>query len=246
MQPGRFKGRTVLVTGGARGIGYATAQLAFSEGAQVVIWDKDGAAEAAQKIAPAALGVEADVTKVDSVAAALDKTLKQFGRVDALVASAGVNGQLGPVKDYPFEEWKRVLDEHANGTFLTCKAVLEPMLQQDYGRIITIASLAGKTGVPNASAYAAAKAAVIAFTKSLGIELSQTNIRANVVAPGPIDTTFLSSLPDQQRQMMQARIPQGRLGTAEECAQLIAFLASENCTFNSGAVFDISGGMAPY
>lgn len=241
----RFEGQVAVITGGASGIGLATAQRMTAEGATVVIWDRKGADAAAASL-PNALWFEVDVTSEQSVADAAALTLQKLDRIDVLVTCAGIAGPIVPVQDHPFDEWRRVFDIHVNGTFLCCRAVIAQMIGHGYGRIVTLASMAGKEGNPNASCYSAAKGAIIAFTKSLGKELAHTEVRANVITPGLIDTPLLDQIPKSQSGVTLSKIPQGRRADVQECAAMIAFMASPEVSFNSGAVFDLSGGRATY
>lgn len=243
---GRFQGRIAVVTGGSSGIGRAVAARLAGEGAKVAVWDLRRTDEMAASLGNCTLGVTVDVSDEASVAAALGRTRAQLGPIDILVTSAGITGPTLPVKGHPYDSWKQVVDIHLGGVFLCCRAVLDDMVARDYGRIVTVASVAGKEGNPNASSYSAAKAGVIGFTKSLGKELAATGVRANAIAPGVINTPLMEQLPLEQVQFSLGKIPQGRFGTVEECASLIAWLASEECSFNSGAVFDLSGGRATY
>lgn len=242
----RFEGRVAVVTGGARGIGRAVVGRLLSEGARVAIWDLRDAEDVAAEFGPDALGVAVDVSDEASVLSAAKQTRDVFGAVDIMVTAAGITGPTLPVHGHPYDSWKRVVDVHLGGVFLCCRAVLDGMIERDYGRIVTVASVAGKEGNPNASSYSAAKAGIIGFTKSLGKELAATGVRANVIAPGLINTPLMEQLPPEQVQFSLGKIPQGRFGTVEECASLIAWLASSECSFNSGAVFDLSGGRATY
>jgi NAD(P)-dependent dehydrogenase (short-subunit alcohol dehydrogenase family) len=243
---GRFAGQVVVVTGGAKGIGLGVSRRMADEGAQVVIWSRSDAQGAAAALGHGALGLQTDVASEQSVAAALAATLAAFGRIDVLVTSAGVNAPLTPVKDVSFAAWQTVLDTNLNGTFLCCRAVLPGMIERNEGRIITVSSLAGKEPKPGLSAYAASKAGVIALTKTLGQELATTHIRANCFAPGAIDTPMTRNLPPPVREMLSGMAPQKRMGTVEECAAMIGFMASADCSFCSGAVFDLTGGLASY
>ncbi|ATN36590.1 3-oxoacyl-ACP reductase (plasmid) [Rhizobium sp. ACO-34A] len=242
----RFEGRVAVVTGGARGIGLAVAKRLAGEGARVAIWDLRGATEAAAALGKNSMGVAVDVSDESSVIEAMRQTRAQLGPADIMITAAGITGPTQPVQGHPYAEWKRVVDIHLGGVFLCCRAALDDMVARDYGRIITIASVAGKEGNPNASSYSAAKAGIIGFTKSLGKELAATGVRANVIAPGLINTPLMEQLPPEQVQFSLGKIPQGRFGTVEECASLVGWLASEECSFNSGAVFDLSGGRATY
>ena len=242
----RFEGQTAVITGGARGIGRAVAERLLAEGACVAIWDLKGAAEAAAELGDAARGFSVDVSDEASVEAAMAGTLAAFGRCDILITAAGITGPTHPVQGHDYASWRQVIDIHLGGVFLCARAVLDRMVAQNYGRIVTVASVAGKEGNPNASSYSAAKSGIIGFTKSLGKELAATEVRANCFAPGLIKTPLMEQLPPEQVEFSLSRIPQGRFGTVEECAAMIAFMVSPECSFNSGAVFDMSGGRATY
>jgi len=242
----RFADQVVVVAGGSKGIGLGAARRMADEGARVVIWSRSDAEGAAAGIGGGALGIATDVVSEASVANAVSATLAAFGRIDVLVASAGISAPLHPVKDVQLADWQDVMDINLTGTFLCCRAVLPAMIERNCGRIVTVASLAGKEPKPGLSAYAAAKAGVIAFTKALGQELATTNIRANTFCPGAIDTPMTRNLPPPVRDHLSAMAPQRRFGTVEECAAMIAFMASAECSFCSGAVFDLTGGLASY
>jgi 3-oxoacyl-[acyl-carrier protein] reductase len=237
--------RVAVVTGGARGIGHAAAQRVAASGARVALWDLDGAAEAAARL-KGAIGCTVDVTDEAAVAAALDDTERRLGPTDILVASAGITGPNVTVAEYPADAWRRVLEIDLTGVFLCCRAVVPGMTARNYGRIVNIASIAGKEGNPNAAAYSAAKAGVIALTKSLGKELARTGVRVNCITPAAIKTDMFAQMTEQHIQYMLSKIPMGRFGTVEEMASIIAWLASEECAFSTGAVFDVSGGRATY
>jgi 3-oxoacyl-[acyl-carrier protein] reductase len=240
-----LKRRVAVITGGARGIGYAAAQRFVAAGARVALWDLDGAAEAAGRL-DGAIGCMVDVTDEAAVAAALAESERRRGPTDVLVASAGITGPNVTVAEYPADAWRRVIDIDLTGVFLCCRAVVPGMTARDYGRIVNIASIAGKEGNPNAAAYSAAKAGVIALTKSLGKELAQTGVRVNCITPAAIKTDMFAQMTEQHIQYMLSKIPMGRFGTVEEMASIIAWLASEECSFSTGAVFDVSGGRATY
>ncbi|MGO4326997.1 SDR family NAD(P)-dependent oxidoreductase [Cupriavidus sp. 2TAF22] len=244
-----FSGRHAVVTGGAAGIGLAVAQRLAEGGASISLWDSNAAAlEAAGaafgKARPHLLCV--DVAKADQVDAARDATLRAAGAVDILVTSAGITGANTTTWEYPVEEWDRVMEINLRGTFLCCRALAPQMRARGYGRIVTIASVAGKEGNPNASAYSASKAGVMALTKSLGKELAQSGVTVNCITPAAVQTGMFAQMTQQHIDYMLSRIPMGRFGKVEELAALVSWLASSECSFSTGAVFDISGGRATY
>jgi 3-oxoacyl-[acyl-carrier protein] reductase len=243
-----FTGRSAVVTGGAAGIGLAVAQRLVASGATVALWDRDAAALANAR---AALGgatiVEAlDVADADAVARAAAATARALGRIDVLVCSAGITGPNTTTWEYPLDAWRQVIDVNLNGLFYCNRAVVPLMLKNDYGRIVNIASVAGKEGNPNASAYSTSKAGVIGLTKSLGKELAKTGVRVNCVTPAAVRTAIFDQMTQQHIEFMLSKIPLGRFGTVEEIAALVCWLASEECSFSTGAVFDLSGGRATY
>ena len=240
-----LSGRVAAITGGARGIGLAIAARSRQSGAKVALWDLDGADAAAARL-EGAIGLAVDVTDADGVAAALAATEQKLGPLDILVASAGITGPNVTVADYPVDAWRKVIDVDLTGVFLCNRAVVPGMVARSYGRIVNIASIAGKEGNPNAAAYSAAKAAVMALTKSLGKELAATNVRVNCITPAAIKTDIFAQMTEQHIQFMLSKIPMGRFGTVEEAAAMAAWLASEECSFSTGAVFDLSGGRATY
>jgi 2-dehydro-3-deoxy-L-rhamnonate dehydrogenase (NAD+) len=239
---GRFAGRTAVVTGGVSGIGAGIAARLKAEGAVLSLWDRDADALARSD----AHGVVLDVTDADAVHKAAADTAAALGKIDILVASAGITGPNHPTWEYPVAEWDRVIDINLKGVFYCNRAVVPFMQRGEYGRIVNIASIAGKEGNPNASAYSASKGGVIALTKALGKELAATNIRVNCVTPAAVRTPLFSQMTQQQIDWMLSKIPAGRFGEIDEIASLVLWLASEECSFSTGAVFDISGGRATY
>ena len=243
-----FEGRTAVVTGGAAGIGLAVAKRLVLSGARVALWDLDAKALAT---AAAGLGHGTDTQTLDvadarAVERAAAATSKAFGRIDALVCSAGIAGPNRTTWEFPVDDWKRVFDINVNGLFYCNRAIVPEMMKRDYGRIVNIASVAGKEGNPNASAYSASKAAVIGLTKSIGKELAKTGIRVNCVTPAAVRTAIFDQITQQHIDFMLSKIPMGRFGTVDEIAAMVCWLASEDCSFSTGAVFDLSGGRATY
>lgn len=222
-----------VVTGGISGIGEAVAKRIESEGGKVAIWDMNG-------------GIKTDISDFNSVLKSTEKTIKQLGGIDILVNCAGITGPTVPVTEFPIEGWMSTMAINLNGTFFTNKAVVPIMIAQNYGRIVNIASIAGKEGNPNASAYSASKAGVIGFTKSLAKELAKTNITVNAVTPAAVRTPIFDQMPQAHIDFMLAKIPKARFGTVDEVASLVCWLASKECSFSTGAIFDISGGRATY
>jgi 3-oxoacyl-[acyl-carrier protein] reductase len=240
-------GRAGVVTGGAAGIGLAIARRLAASGAKVSLWDRDEKALAAA--APAldnAHTAKLDVADEPQVQAALAATLRALGKVDVLVCSAGITGPNLATADYPVADWKQVLDVNLTGVFLCNKALVPHMKANDYGRIVNIASIAGKEGNPNASAYSASKAGVISLTKSLGKELAKTGVRVNCVTPAAVKTGMFSQMTQAHIDFMLSKIPMGRFGQVEEIAAMVSWLCTEECSFSTGAVFDLSGGRAVY
>ena len=237
-----------IVTGGAAGIGFAIAQRLASSGAQVSLWDRDdkALAEAARALGEGAHTARLDVSDEAQVKRAFDETAKALGRVDILVCSAGITGPNMTTWEYPVADWKQVLDINLTGVFLCHKAAVPHRKGNDYGRIVNIASIAGKEGNPNASAYSASKAGVISLTKSLGKELAKTGIRVNCVTPAAVKTGMFAQMTQAHIDFMLSKIPMGRFGQVEEIAALVAWLCTEECSFSTGAVFDLSGGRAVY
>jgi len=244
---GRFTGRTAVVTGGASGLGKASAARIIAEGGQVSLWDLNAdALKAAAEEIGAPHTVALDVADPDAVATAAEASNKALGRIDILVASAGITGATVPVHEFPLDSWKRVIDINLNGLFYCCRAVVPHMLANGYGRIVNVASVAGKEGNPNASAYSASKAGVIGFTKSLGKELAGKGVIANSLTPATFESPILEQLPPSQVEYMRSKIPMGRLGEVDESAAMVCFMASEECSFTTASTFDTSGGRTTY
>ena len=245
-----FAGRVAIVTGGAQGIGRAVASRLVQSGARVAIWDRDTALaeKTAAEIGPngQAFVVACDMAEFASVTAAAAATAKTAGRIDVLVNNAGISGPNATVADYPVDDWRRVIDLDLNGVFYGCKAVVPTMVAQGYGRIVNVASIAGKEGNPNAAAYSAAKAGVIALTKSLGKELAARDIAVNCITPAAARTAIFDQMSQTHIDYMLSKIPRARFVLVEEIAAMIAFLVSAENSFTTGAVFDLSGGRATY
>ena len=222
--------RVAIVTGGAGGFGKAIVQRLREDAVEVVAGDLP----------------DLDVTDPDSVDAFVADVLERHGRLDVLVNNAGIAGSTAPVDDYALDEWRRVLDVNLTGTFICIRRCVPPMRSAGYGRIVNVASIAGKDGNPDMSAYSASKAGVIALTKSAGKELARTGVLVNCVVPAVFDTGMTDAAPEAERALFASRVPMGRMGRAEEFAELVAWLASERCSFSTGAAFDISGGRAVY
>lgn len=240
--------RHAVITGGATGLGYAIAQRMLASGASVTLWDRDSAAlaKACAALGAKATSVVVDVADIGAVTAAVQQTATHAPAIDVLVNSAGVSGPNVKLWDYPADEWQKVMQVNVNGLFHCCREVVPQMRARNYGRIINIASVAGKEGNPNASAYSASKAAVIGLTKSLGKELADTGIRVNCVTPAAVKTAIFDQMSPEHIQFMLSKIPMGRFGTTEEVAAMVGWLATEDCSFSTGAVFDLSGGRSTY
>ncbi|MGC3987857.1 MAG: SDR family NAD(P)-dependent oxidoreductase [Pseudorhodoferax sp.] len=243
-----LKGRHAVVTGGAVGLGYGIAQRMLASGATVTLWDRNAEALAQARTA---LGAGVDTVQVDvavhaSVAEAARQTGAAHAAVDILVNSAGITGPNVKLWDYPPEAWEQVQQVNVNGLFFCCREIVPLMRARNYGRIVNIASVAGKDGNPNASAYSASKAAVIGLTKSLGKELADTGIRVNCITPAAVKTPIFDQMTPEHIAFMLSKIPMGRFGTVEEVAAMVGWLCSEDCSFSTGAVFDLSGGRSTY
>jgi 2-dehydro-3-deoxy-L-rhamnonate dehydrogenase (NAD+) len=245
-----LRGRHAVVTGGAQGIGLAIATRLLASGASVTLWDKDAAlleqvvGEAGKRGTVSSETV--DITIAGDVAGALESTLKRHGRIEILVANAGIAGPNIKTWEYPVDAWKQVLDVNLTGVFLCCRAVVPQMMRQNYGRIVNVASIAGKEGNPNAVAYSASKAGVIALTKSLGKETAGQNIAVNCITPAAARTRLFDQMTKEHIDFMLSKIPRGRFVEVDEVGSMVAWLVSEENSFATGAVFDLSGGRATY
>lgn len=244
---GRFAGRSAVITGGASGIGLAVAQRIVDEGGRVSIWDRDPAQiERATTVVASLHGVTVDVADPAAVEGAARQTIEALGAIDILVTSAAITGPNMTMWEYSTDDWRRVVDININGVFYCNRALVPHMLERNYGRIVNIASIAGKEGNPNASAYSTSKAAVIGMTKSLGKELAKTKVTVNCVTPAAVRTAIFQQMSQQHIDFMLSKIPMARFGEVEEVAALISWIASEECSFTTAAVFDVSGGRATY
>lgn len=240
--------QVAIVTGAARGIGAAVARKLSADGCRVALADidPDAATRTAANIGDGALGIELDVTDPESWTRAVDTIIRDLGPITALVNNAGIAGRSAPAWELNLEEWHQVIAIDLTGVFIGCRTVLPGMMEAGYGRIVNIASIAGKEGNPNASPYSAAKAGVIGLTKSLAKEVATRGILVNAVTPAVIATPILDQVSQEHIDYMTSRIPMGRVGQPEEVAELIGFLCSDKLSFSTGAVFDISGGRATY
>lgn len=243
-----LKSRIAIVTGGAQGIGLAIVKRMLASGASVRIWDRDQKLlqQALSALAGAVSGDAVDVADEKSVAQGTAAAVAAHGEIDILVNNAGIAGANAPTVDYPVDEWERVLKVNLTSQFLCCRAIAPQMVKQKYGRIVNIASVAGKEGNPNAVAYSASKAGVISLTKSLGKELAKDGVSVNCITPAAAKTAIFDQMTEQHINYMLAKIPMGRFVLVEEVAALACWLASEDCSFSTGGVFDISGGRATY
>jgi 3-oxoacyl-[acyl-carrier protein] reductase len=245
-----LEGRVAVITGGAQGIGYAVAERMLASGASVALWDVNGERLAQARESLAALGQVAtqvvEITDEASVDAATQATLARFGRLDILVNSAGITGGNGTTWELAPDIWRRVIEVNLVGCYLSCRSVVPHMIKAGYGRIVNIASVAGKEGNPNASHYSASKAGLIGLTKSLGKELAKTGVLVNAVTPAAAKTPIFDSMKQEHIDFMLSKIPMGRFLEVGEAASMIGWLASEDCAFSTGAVFDLSGGRATY
>ena len=244
-----LKDRVAIVTGGAQGIGFSITERFIQSGAKVIIWDID---ENECKKAISKLNSEnclfeiVDVRQIKDIQSKLEEIEKKFGKIDIFINNAGISGKNTSVIDYPIEEWNKVIDLNLNAVFYCCKSVVPFMIKKKYGRIVNIASIAGKEGNPNASAYSSSKAGVIGLTKSLGKELAQYNIAVNCVTPAVAKTRIFNQMTDEHINYMLSKIPRNRFAKVEELASLVTWLVSEENSFATGAVYDLSGGRATY
>jgi 2-dehydro-3-deoxy-L-rhamnonate dehydrogenase (NAD+) len=247
-----LKGRHAIITGGASGLGYAISERMIASGATVTWWDVNTEVMAnATKTINAETGADVHCEKVDvalhtSVVAALARTVNKRGKVDILVNSAGITGPNMKLAEYPADAWAQVINVNLNGTFHCCRELAAHMQSNQYGRIVNIASVAGKEGNPNASAYSASKAAVIALTKSLGKELANSGVLVNCVTPAAVKTAMFDQMTPEHIAFMLSKIPMGRFGKTDEVAAMVSWLCTEDCSFATGAVFDLSGGRSTY
>ena len=241
-------GRVAIVTGGAQGIGLAVASRLLASGARVSLWDRDGelVERAAAELGPDAHAIVVDQTDTAAIKAAADAVADRLGKIDVLVANAGVAGSNGAVVDYDVDEWKSIVDINLNGVFNCCRAVLPHMITRNYGRVVNVASIAGKEGNPNAAAYSASKAGVIALPKSLGKETADRNVSVNCVTPAAARTRIFDQMQQSHIDYMLSKIPRGRFLEVDEAASMIVWLTTEENSFTTGAVFDLSGGRATY
>jgi 2-dehydro-3-deoxy-L-rhamnonate dehydrogenase (NAD+) len=238
-------GQVAIVTGAARGIGLGIARLIAERGAKVIVWDRDVAPLQGSGFTPA-LAQTVDVADYKSVEAAFNAAVKQLGKIDILVNNAGINGPIKPTWEYPLEDWDKVVAIDMTAVFYACRLAAKHMRDNKYGRIVTVASIAGKEGVPNISAYSAAKAGVIGFSKALAKELCDAGVTVNCIAPAMTETPLLDGMTQEHIRNMKAKIPMGRFVQVDEVAELAAWIASPACSFTTGFVFDITGGRATY
>jgi 2-dehydro-3-deoxy-L-rhamnonate dehydrogenase (NAD+) len=244
---GRFAGRCAIITGAASGLGKAAAARITAEGGKVVLWDLNAEALETAKAETGAVGVVAvDVSDHAQVAAAAKASQEILGKIDILINSAGITGATVPLWEFPLDSWQKVMDINLNGLFYCCREVIPFLLENGYGRIVNVASVAGKEGNPNASAYSASKAGVIGLTKSLGKELATKGVIVNALTPATFESPILAQLPPSQVEYMRSKIPMGRLGIVDESAATVCFMASEECSFTTASTFDTSGGRTTF
>jgi 3-oxoacyl-[acyl-carrier protein] reductase len=245
-----LKNRTAIVTGAAQGFGLAISERLINSGAKVIMWDIDGETlkKSVKKINNPKFSFDSvlDVTKFEKVSKEIEKNIKEHKKIDIFINNAGISGPNTKVWSYPIDEWHKVIDLDLNAVFYCCKAIVPHMIKNNYGRIVNIASIAGKEGNPNASAYSSAKAAVIGFTKSLGKELADKNIAVNCVTPAVAKTRIFDQMTQEHIDYMLSKIPRNRFVKVQELASLVSWLASEENSFSTGAIFDLSGGRATY
>ena len=245
-----LEGRFAVVTGAAQGIGYAVTERLLGSGAALALWDRDPAqlaeSEAALRPTGRTLAVEVDVTDAAAVDAAAQRTVNAFGQIDILVNNAGIAGPSLKSWEYPLDEWQRVMDIDLNGVFYCCRSVVPRMRERNYGRIVNVASIAGKEGNPNAAPYSAAKAGVIALTKSIAKETADLDIAVNCITPAAARTRIFDQISQEHIDYMLSKIPRGRFVKVQEIAAMVAWLVSEENSFTTGGVFDLSGGRATY
>ena len=241
-----LKNRVAIVTGGAQGFGYAMVERFSKSAAKVIIWDMDKALMDSLSLPANVSTMQVNVTSYESVENAANDVLKQYGKIDILINNAGIAGPSYKTWEYPLDDWQNIIDIDLTGVFYCCKSVVPHMIDKNYGRIVNIASIAGKEGNPNASAYSAAKAAVIGLTKSLGKELADKNIAVNCVTPAAAKTRIFDQMTQEHIDYMLSKIPRNRFAKVNELASLVTWLASEENSFSTAAVFDLSGGRATY
>ena len=244
---GRFNGRTAIITGGASGLGLETAKRITAEGGKVCLWDLNpGTLATAQTETGAVHAIALDISDAKAVEAAAAQSNQALGKIDILVNSAGITGATQPVVGYPIDSWLKVINVNVNGLFYCCRFVVPLMLENGYGRIVNISSVAGKEGNPNASSYSASKAAVLGFTKSLGKELATKGVIVNAVTPATFESPILDNVPQSHIDYMRSKIPMERFGLATENAAAVCWLASEECSFTTASTLDTSGGRTTY
>ena len=244
---GRFLGRAAVITGGASGLGLEAAKRIVAEGGKVSLWDLNpDSLEQARQEGGATHSIALDVSDPKAVETAAGEARKALGKIDILINSAGITGATHTVIGYPIDSWLKVMDVNVNGLFYCCRFIAPMMVENGYGRIVNISSVAGKEGNPNASSYSAAKAAVLGFTKSLGKELATKGVIVNAVTPATFESPILKSVPQSHIDYMRSRIPMDRLGTAPEIAAAVCWLASEECSFTTASTLDTSGGRTTY
>lgn len=242
-----LRDRVCVITGGSGGLGLAIAQRFVASGARVVLWDlRKDAVEAAGGKVGATLAMAVDVTDQAAIAAAAREVADKLGAIDVLINSAGINGSIGPVESYPVDVWRQVIEINLTGVFLCCREIVPYLRKSRNGRIVNMSSMGGKDGNPNQGAYGASKAGVMALTKSLGKELAETDIRVNCVTPAAIESDMFRGMTEAQQKFVLDKIPMRRPGRPDEVAAMVAWLSTDDCSFSTGAAFDLSGGRATY